>query len=428
MSMEPVDTLIQRAEQAIANGGVLSAMADLRRALQIVPGHARAASRLADLLMQQTQWDEAVVLLNEALRNEPSFAPAHVLLARCAMGRGDSEAALASLNRAILYDNSAWGARIEKAQLLEALGRPREAALGWQEAASSIPAALRESPRMRGVMEHAQSVVTQNLAQLRDHLMDDLGEAMRGESDADLRRFHHALDIATGRRGFVVAEPVFFPFPRLPAIPFFERDQFPWAEEVESHWQGIREELLGVMNHDEAGFDAYVQTREGQSSAQFAPLDRNKAWSAYFLWKHGQRIDAHCQACPTAASAIEAAPLPRIRARAPAAFFSRLDPGVHIPPHNGATNARLTVHLPLIVPDNCRFRVGDETRQWQEGTLLLFDDTIRHEAWNGSDRQRVVMIFDIWNPFLTELERSLVTRAIEGLVSFYGDHADLGEL
>lgn len=86
------------------------------------------------------------------------------------------------------------------------------------------------------------------------------------------------------------------------------------------------------------------------------------------------------------------------------------------------------MHLPLIVPDKCAFRVGDETRQWEEGKLLIFDDTIRHEAWNGSDRRRVVMIFDIWNPFLSTLERELVASTVEGLMEYYGEDADFGEL
>lgn len=86
------------------------------------------------------------------------------------------------------------------------------------------------------------------------------------------------------------------------------------------------------------------------------------------------------------------------------------------------------MHLPLIVPENCLFRVGDETREWKEGELLIFDDTILHEAWNGAHRQRVVLIFDIWHPMLTRLERELVTRTVETLVDYYDGASELGEL
>ena len=171
-----------------------------------------------------------------------------------------------------------------------------------------------------------------------------------------------------------------------------------------------------------------MQTRPGDAAGQFADLDHDLSWGAYFLWTHGRRIDAHCAACPATVAAVEHAPMVHVRARAPAVFFSELQPNTHIPPHHGATNTRLTVHLPLIVPDGCAFRVGDQTRPWVPGELFIFDDTILHEAWNRSDTRRVVLIFDIWHPMLTALERELVTRTVEGLVEFYDDAVELGEL
>ena len=54
------------------------------------------------------------------------------------------------------------------------------------------------------------------------------------------------------------------------------------------------------------------------------------------------------------------------------------------------------------------FRVGGETREWHEGEAFVFDDTIEHEAWNDSDHLRAVLIFDVWNPWLTLAERDLI--------------------
>ena len=91
-------------------------------------------------------------------------------------------------------------------------------------------------------------------------------------------------------------------------------------------------------------------------------------------------------------------------------FFSRLKPGAHIPPHFGCANNRITVHLPLIVPDNCAIRVGDDLHGWTEGKLFAFDDSYEHEAWNRSDRDRVVLIFESHHPDLTQDERYAVER------------------
>ncbi len=89
-------------------------------------------------------------------------------------------------------------------------------------------------------------------------------------------------------------------------------------------------------------------------------------------------------------------------------MFSALQPQTRIPPHTGETNARLVAHLPLVVPERCAFRVGYDWRQWEEGKVFVFDDSIEHEARNDSDQLRVVLIFDVWNPLLSLAERGVV--------------------
>jgi aspartyl/asparaginyl beta-hydroxylase (cupin superfamily) len=110
---------------------------------------------------------------------------------------------------------------------------------------------------------------------------------------------------------------------------------------------------------------------------------------------------------------VEDLPLCRIPNRAPAVFFSILKAGARIPPHTGVTNVRAIVHLPLIVPDGCIFRVGGDTRPWVEGRAFVFDDTIEHEAVNPTDRDRAVLIFDVWNPHLSEAERAMIRTMYE---------------
>ncbi|MDE2488948.1 MAG: aspartyl/asparaginyl beta-hydroxylase domain-containing protein, partial [Alphaproteobacteria bacterium] len=97
-----------------------------------------------------------------------------------------------------------------------------------------------------------------------------------------------------------------------------------------------------------------------------------------------------------------------------------LQPRTRIPPHTGVSNTRLVLHLPLIVPEGCGFRVGGETRAWKEGVAWAFDDTIEHEAWNDSDERRVILICDIWSPFLSELDREIITRVMTAMDDFNG--------
>ena len=109
-------------------------------------------------------------------------------------------------------------------------------------------------------------------------------------------------------------------------------------------------------------------------------------------------------------AAIERLPLLDIPGKSPTAMFSILEPHTRIPPHTGTSNVRVTIHLPLVVPPGCGFRVGSETREWHEGEAWAFDDTIEHEAWNDSDRPRAILIIDTWNPFLTDPEREVIRR------------------
>jgi aspartyl/asparaginyl beta-hydroxylase (cupin superfamily) len=100
------------------------------------------------------------------------------------------------------------------------------------------------------------------------------------------------------------------------------------------------------------------------------------------------------------------------------ALFSILEPHTHIPPHHGMLNTRLICHLPLIVPDGCRLRVGNDVRLVEAGKMLIFDDSIEHEAWNDSDDSRIILLFEIWRPELTAAECMALTALFES-VSLY---------
>ena len=76
-------------------------------------------------------------------------------------------------------------------------------------------------------------------------------------------------------------------------------------------------------------------------------------------------------------------------------------------------------------PAHRGFRVGATTREWNVGEAFVFDDTIEHEAWNRSDRLRAVLIFDVWNPYISEAERELLRRffAVTNASAYAGDEA-----
>jgi aspartyl/asparaginyl beta-hydroxylase (cupin superfamily) len=221
-------------------------------------------------------------------------------------------------------------------------------------------------------------------------------------------RLTEALDIAAGRRRLYLQEPTAFTFPGLPAVQFFYPAQFDWAPAIEAAAPAIREELDALLAAGTDDFRAYVQHQTVAPEANKALLGK-KDWSILPLCENGWLVPNVLDQCPRTWEAMLKAPLPRISGWGPTVVFSLLKGGAHIAPHSGMFNTRLVCHLPLIVPAGCRFRVGNEVREWQEGKLLIFDDTIEHEAWNDSNEDRIVLIFDIWRPELNDQEKFELT-------------------
>ena len=204
-------------------------------------------------------------------------------------------------------------------------------------------------------------------------------------------------------------QPVNGHFPYLPALEFFRAATIsPGSRRSRRRPRRSGRELLSLLDEADRGFRPYIAFDPTQPVNQWAELNHSRRWSAWFFWEDGVRHEANFARCPATAALLEALPLLDLPGKGPTALFSILEPHTRIPPHTGSSNVRATVHLPLIVPAGCGFRVGSETRTFEAGRAWAFDDTIEHEAWNDSDEPRAILIFDIWNPLLTEAERAAV--------------------
>jgi aspartyl/asparaginyl beta-hydroxylase (cupin superfamily) len=216
-------------------------------------------------------------------------------------------------------------------------------------------------------------------------------------------RFQQSLDIMAGRKQVYYQEPTGYYYPGLPQSQYFDTADFHWTPAIEAATDPIRQELRAVLAEGLEGFRPYIRSEAHQPRDH--PLLDRKDWSALFLCENGTRHEEAIARCPKTWEAVQAAPQLWIERSSPTIMFSLLRPHTRIPAHSGVHNTRLTCHLPLIVPPRCGFRVGNEVREWQEGKLLVFDDTIEHEAWNESDEDRVILIFDIGRPELSESEQ-----------------------
>ncbi|CAF95939.1 unnamed protein product [Tetraodon nigroviridis] len=194
---------------------------------------------------------------------------------------------------------------------------------------------------------------------------------------------------------------------------------YSWA--LERNWKSIRDEALAVMD---------------QKSGLFIPEEENLRekgeWGQYTLWQQGKKLPSSCQSVPKTCSLLERFP-EATGCKRGQIKFSVMQPGTHVWPHTGPTNCRLRMHLGLVIPPHgCRIRCTEQTRyrppppparccrrahppvfffcrEWQEGKVLIFDDSFEHEVWQEADSYRLIFIVDVWHPELTASQRQALS-------------------
>ena len=352
----------------------------------------------------------AARLFGRAIAADPKAPALWLNLAKAHRVEGDAERERTALDGALAVDARHLMALIRKAELQERLGERAAAAVTWSGAIAVAPPADQLPPALAELLARAARFVAEQSQAFADAIAGDLGAARTAVGDTELRRFDAAVDAVLGRRRIYANECAGMHFPFLPADEFFPRRHFDWIDALEAQTDLIRAELQDLLDRGDDGFAPYVSMPAGAPPNKWTGLDNSLAWGAYYLWKYGAPVDRALQRCPGTAAALAAIPRADIPSRAPTAFFSILQPRTRIPAHTGVTNLRTIVHLPLIVPAGCGFRVGGETREWRIGEAFGFDDTIEHEAWNDSDELRAVLILDVWNPHIAPAERELVRR------------------
>jgi len=410
---------VQTSRAEAAAGRIPESDRLLASVAQYAPNHPAVLNELGVRMLDRGAPQQALAMFERAAKVDPRHPSLWANLASSLKAMGRQTEALDALDRALELEPRHLSALLQKGAIYEARGEQRAAARIYQNMLACIPPGSEVPPAIKDAVARAQQLVDRDLAELTAALEVPLAALRERHGGRRQRRVDLCLETLMGRRQPFFSQPTWMYMPELPAIEFFERSDFPWLDAFEAETDAIRRELLQVLVADREGLQPYIDFPASLPLDQFRELNRSRRWSAYFLWNQSAQVPAHLARCPATARLLETAPRCRIDGRAPTAFFSILDANTRIPAHVGVTNTRCTVHLPLVIPSDCGFRVGATTREWVPGQAWVFDDTINHEAWNLSDTPRAILIFDIWNPLLTAAERDMIQTATEVYAQYY---------
>ena len=348
------------AARAAARAGRWLEAEDLwRKVLGADARHPEALYSLGVHAFQAGHLEESVDLLRRACEAAPGEATVWVFLSAVLKAAGLAEEAWEAIQGALVADPYSLAALLAKASLLEEANGAASAVVSYRNALKVAPPSQHWPPHLREQLEHASRLVEAETRAYQDYLLQTLDGL-------------------------------------------------------------IRQELEAALAGAQGAFTPYITYAPGQPVNQWGELNHSDRWSTLDLWKSGSPIAGNQQLCPGTTRALAEVDLAQIEGLCPNVMFSALAPRTRIPPHHGETNARVIAHLPLVVPENCEYRVGFDRIQWKPGEVIVFDDTLEHEAYNGSDVLRTVLIFDVWNPLLSQDDREIVLAMAAAARSYGG--------
>ncbi len=363
--------------------------------------------------LRNANYPLAVHCFKAAINLDHLAPPLWLNLANAYRHMEDDKCERDALEQALNIDRTNFTAWLRKAELHERLDERRQAIEAWSGVLEMAQQLEPVPADLAAILDHGRKYVNAQGVALTTRIEAAIGSDITKLGPRDHRRMRAFIDRAAGKRRIYQNECAGLYYPFLPADEFFDDHHFPWFDDLTIHTDAIRAELLQLLKAPGEALRPYVKMDKGTPENKWSDLDHSLDWGACFLWEYGEPNAAVLDRCPATRAALDEVPRSHVPGRAPSAFFSLLKPHTHIPPHTGVTNTRAIIHLPLIVPPNCGFRVGGEIREWVEGRPFAFDDTIEHEAWNHSDELRAVLICDVWNPHLSEAEQAMIARYFE---------------
>lgn len=350
---------------------------------------------------------KAAAILRPLAEAAPTDRFPWAALANAEIMLGDLAAAERVVDRRLAEAPRDLAALLQRGWLHEKSGRARAAVSFYQAARNQAAVAPRAAAQLGPLLEHA----ARYCAEASAGFTAQLAQATSGPQSA---RMAELVGLLRGEREVDLQQPSVLYYPGLAQRRFFDPAEFPWLKPMLALLPAMKAELAAAAANDPGGFTPYVEIQPNRPAPN-NPLLGSEAWTAFHFWRNGAVVDDNAKRCPATMEALAHAPMPQVPGRSPNAHWSRLQPGAHIAPHFGMLNTRLICHIPIQTAPSCTLRVGSETREWEDGVPLIFDDSMEHEARNAGSAERVVLLFEIWRPEIPEEDQSAIARIFQAI-------------
>ena len=172
-----------------------------------------------------------------------------------------------------------------------------------------------------------------------------------------------------------------------PARPYLDTDGFPELKTLTENWQVFRDEGLRLLD------EGHVRAATGDNDLGFHSFFKH-GWKRFYLKWYDHPLPSAEALCPRSAAILKSAPSVK------GAMFATLPPKAYLGKHRDPFAGALRYHLGLRTPNHpkCWIAVDGVRHSWRDGEGVVFDETFVHEAWNGTETTRLILLCDVERP------------------------------
>jgi aspartyl/asparaginyl beta-hydroxylase (cupin superfamily) len=164
---------------------------------------------------------------------------------------------------------------------------------------------------------------------------------------------------------------------------FFNPKDYDWAKDIIVNSKEIKQDLLKILEERKGSLIPYYSK---------AVVSEDTEWTTLAFKTWGIEVKDNINKSETIRKLIDKYPF------MVSASMNLLKAGAKLEKHQGDANAIFRCHLGISIEatlPELGFEVENERRPWEEGELLIFTDAKEHSAWNNSQTDRLIFLFDI---------------------------------